>query len=120
MAHQTCVFTAFSLVLLWPEYAGTEEALDPQVLLDPLEEQLDLPAARVQRRDGQGGHGRVVGQEDEGLARHRGLEAHGHAVQHGHLVPLAVAEMDGTPAWCALRPARVRWRARDRPPAVTR
>jgi hypothetical protein len=32
-----------------------EERLDAQVLLDPLEEQLDLPAAAVEIGDGAGG-----------------------------------------------------------------
>ncbi len=32
---------------------GAEEALDAQVLLDPLKEQLDLPAAFVELRDGE-------------------------------------------------------------------
>ena len=50
--------------------AGTQKALDAQVLLDPsfdvaqdrIEEQLDLPAALVQRGNGQGRQHRVVGQ----------------------------------------------------------
>ena len=46
--------------------AGAQETLDAQVLLDPLEEQLDLPTALVQVCDRQGGRGRVVGEEDEG------------------------------------------------------
>ncbi len=45
-----------------------EEALDAQVLLDPFEEQLDLPAAFVEPCDGERRQGEVVGQEDEGLA----------------------------------------------------
>src|SRR3989304_6914057 len=43
----------------------TVECLDAQVVLDPLEEQLDLPAALVKLRDGQGRQSEVVGQEDE-------------------------------------------------------
>ena len=31
-----------------------EEPLDPQMLLDPFEEQFDLPAALVERADGRG------------------------------------------------------------------
>ena len=38
-----------------------------QVLLDPLEEQLDLPAAFVQSCNGQGWQGRVVCQADQSL-----------------------------------------------------
>ena len=50
--------------------AGAEEAFDAQVLLDPLEEQLDLPAAFVELGDGQRRQREVVGQEDQGLGRH--------------------------------------------------
>ena len=49
--------------------AGAEELLDSQMLLDPFEEQFDLPAALVQSGDSQRWQGRVVGQEYEGLAR---------------------------------------------------
>jgi len=35
--------------------AGTVESLDSQVLLDPFEEEFDLPSTLVQLRDGQGG-----------------------------------------------------------------
>ncbi len=45
-----------------------EEALDAQVLLDPFEERLDLPAAFVEPCDGQGRQGEVVAQEGDGLA----------------------------------------------------
>ena len=38
------------------------------MLLDPLEEQFDLPATVIQRRAGQRGHGEVVGQKDQRLA----------------------------------------------------
>jgi hypothetical protein len=44
------------------------EPLDAQVLLDPLEEQLDLPAVPIERRDGEDGKLEVVGQEDQRLA----------------------------------------------------
>ncbi len=47
---------------------GAEEALDAQVLFDPFEEQLDLPAAFVEPGDGERRQGEVVGQEDEGFA----------------------------------------------------
>lgn len=55
--------------------AGAQEALDAQVLLDPLEEQLDLPAALVERGDRQRRQRRVVGQEHQRLARLRIPEA---------------------------------------------
>ena len=47
--------------------AVAQKLLDAQVLLDPFEEQLDLPAAFVQSGNGQGRQGRVVGQEDKSL-----------------------------------------------------
>ena len=46
---------------------GAEERLDPQVLFDPLEEQLYLPAAFVELRDGQGWEDEIVGEEYESL-----------------------------------------------------
>src|SRR3990172_1205066 len=49
--------------------AGAEESLDTKMLLDPLEEQLDLPAQTIELRDRERGQGEVVGQEDEPLAR---------------------------------------------------
>jgi len=54
--------------------AGADETLDAQMLLDPLEEQLDLPTALVQRGNGQCGQGGVVGQEHQRLARLRIFE----------------------------------------------
>ena len=56
--------------------AGAQEFLDSQVLLDPLEEQLHLPAILVQRSDGQRRQRRVVGQEDQVLAGLGVLETH--------------------------------------------
>jgi len=44
---------------------SAEEALDAQVLLDPLEEQFDLPPTLVQFRNGQSWQGEVVGQVDK-------------------------------------------------------
>src|SRR5229473_891729 len=43
------------------------EGFDPQMLLDPFEKQLDLPAAAVQFGDRKRGQDEIVGQEDEGL-----------------------------------------------------
>ncbi len=48
--------------------AVVDEAFDMQMLLDPLEEQLDLPAAFVQCGDRQCRQSRVVGQEHQRLA----------------------------------------------------
>lgn len=44
---------------------GTVEAFDAKVLLDPLEEQLHLPAAAIQRADRERGQPEVVGEEHE-------------------------------------------------------
>ena len=41
---------------------GPVEGFDPQVLFDPLEEELDLPPAPVELGDGQGREGEVGGQ----------------------------------------------------------
>ena len=38
------------------------------MLLDPLEEQLDLPAQTVELGDGEGGQREVVGEKDQSLA----------------------------------------------------
>ena len=47
---------------------GPVESLDAQVLLDPLEEQLHLPAALVESTDRQRRQRRLVGEEDQPLA----------------------------------------------------
>ena len=46
-----------------------QKALDAQMLLDPFEEQLHLPATLVQRGDNQRRQRRVVGQKHQCLAR---------------------------------------------------
>ena len=51
------------------------EALDAQMLLDPLEEQLDLPAGLVESGNGLWRMGELVGEEDEGLASLAVVEA---------------------------------------------
>ena len=48
--------------------AGAIKSFDPQMLLDPFEEQFDLPASAIELGDGQCWHGEVVGQEDERVA----------------------------------------------------
>ncbi len=48
--------------------AVAQELLDSQVLLDPFEEQFDLPTVLVECCDGQRRQDKVVGQEDERLA----------------------------------------------------
>lgn len=49
--------------------AGTQKAFDAQMLLDPHEEQLQLPAALVKSGNRQGRQRSVVGQEDQRLVR---------------------------------------------------
>ena len=48
--------------------AGAIKGFDAQMLLDPFEEQLDLPAPTIPLGHGQGWPGEVMGQEDEGFA----------------------------------------------------
>src|ERR1035438_3003183 len=43
--------------------AGTVKDLDPEVLLDPLKEQFNLPAGLIEQADGERGQIEVVGQE---------------------------------------------------------
>jgi len=45
------------------------KGFDAQMLLDPFEEELDLPTASIELGDGQCRHGEVVGQEDQPFAR---------------------------------------------------
>src|SRR5579863_8179116 len=52
---------------LYRVLGGAVEAFDEQVLLDPFEKELDLPAALVKGAYGQGGHQRMVGQEHQVL-----------------------------------------------------
>ena len=47
---------------------GAVKGFDAQMLLDPFEEEFDLPAAAIELGDGQRWHGEVVGQEDQRLA----------------------------------------------------
>src|SRR3989304_1863613 len=46
---------------------GSEERLDPKMLLDPPEEELDLPALLVKQGDAFRGKGKIVGEEDQVL-----------------------------------------------------
>src|SRR3546814_17504723 len=46
---------------------SAEERLDAQVLLDPSEEQLDLPALAIQGADRRGGQGELIGEQHDGL-----------------------------------------------------
>jgi len=49
-------------------FGSAEEGFDSQVLLDPFEEEFDLPAASVDRCDGQSRKLEVVGQENQSLS----------------------------------------------------
>src|ERR1039457_3417886 len=44
---------------------GAVKSFDAQMLLEPFEEQFDLPAALIELDDGQRRHGEIVGQEDQ-------------------------------------------------------
>lgn len=55
--------------------AGAVEGFDTQVLLDPFEEQLDVPTTLVDGGDTKSGEIKMVGQEDQRLARFRITEA---------------------------------------------
>ena len=48
-------------------FACAIKGLDSQVLLDPFEEEFDVPAGSVQLGDGEGGKSEVVGEEDQGF-----------------------------------------------------
>ena len=75
--------------------AAAEKCLDAQMLLDPLEEQPHLPAVLVQRSDGPGRQRRIVGQEDQGLARAGILEADASQVPGIILGGVEAIERDG-------------------------
>ena len=47
---------------------GAVKGFDTQMLLDPFEEEFDLPASPIELGNGQRWHGEVVGQEDEEFA----------------------------------------------------
>ena len=51
--------------------AGSVKGFDAKVLLDPFEEEFDLPATLVYSGDGQGWQVEVVGQEDQPLTAYR-------------------------------------------------
>src|SRR5258708_23851021 len=48
---------------------SAEEALDPEMLFDPLEKEFDLPAALVERANGQRRELKLVREEDKRLRR---------------------------------------------------
>ena len=76
-------------------HGGAVERLDPQVLLDPLEEEFDLPPALVELGDLERREREVVRQEHEPPLRVEidvGDAPQGRGVQHGRL---GAAEHDG-------------------------
>ncbi len=54
---------------------STEEPFDAQMLLDPFEEDLHLPALLIKRADGGGREIELIGKEQQGLTRLGILEA---------------------------------------------
>jgi len=88
--------------------ARAVESFDPQVLFDPAEEQLDLPALGVERGDGRGGKLEMVGEENEGAVVGRVVEFDapqfggiisargGTRRAHGLVAAHAGGEVDGT------------------------
>jgi len=52
-------------------WRGAVEGFDAQMLLDPFEEEFDLPTSTIELGDGQRRDGEVVGQEDQCFARFR-------------------------------------------------
>src|SRR5690625_45375 len=86
------------------------EALDSQVLLDPLEEQLDLPALPIQRGDGERGQLEVVGQKDQRLGAFGVAQADAAQVQRVMLGGVNAVERDGLIAdqtGCAIDGSRI-------------
>src|SRR5215472_8596137 len=76
-------------------FRGTVEPLDAQMLLDPREEQLDLPAAFVELADGDGRQGEMVGDENELLAGFAVVEANTAEVLGIAAPGLGTVERDG-------------------------
>ena len=76
-------------------FAGSVEGLDAQVLLDPLEEQLDLSAAFVEGADGGRRQGELVGKEDQVFAGVRVAEADAAQVAGIILAAVMAVESDG-------------------------
>ena len=65
------------------------------MLLDPLEEQLDLPAQTVELGDGEGGQREVVGEKDQSLAGLGILEPDTSQRRGEALVRVEAGERDG-------------------------
>jgi hypothetical protein len=95
--------------------AVADKAFDAQMLLDPLEEQFDLPAIFVQRGNRQGGQSRIVGEKDQGLASSRVFEADAPqllGIRFGRVVTvqcdaLIADDAGGSIGWHRVHPVRV-------------
>jgi len=74
---------------------GAQKLLDAQVLLDPFEEQLDLPTVFVQGSDAQSWQRHVVGQKNKGLSRTRVVELDAPQVSGVVLACIVPIECDG-------------------------
>jgi hypothetical protein len=72
-----------------------EELLDPQMLLDPLEEQLDLPSALVKSADGRGRQTELIGEEHQGFARFGIAQPYAPQVFGVMLAGVVTVERDG-------------------------
>ena len=81
---------------------GAVKGFDAQMLLDPFEEQFDLPAATIELGNGQSRHGEVVGQEDRGFAGF-GI-AIADAAQRVGIIVLGDADRSVTTVWSKRRP----------------
>jgi len=92
--HQVCADCDPDL-RLHGVFAQPEERLHAKVLLDPLEEELDLPGGFVDPRNDQRIDLEVVGYEDQQLSRFRVPEAHPPQVVREVLLGLRSVEADG-------------------------
>jgi hypothetical protein len=85
--------------------AVAKKLLDAQVLLNPFEKQFNLPAAFVQRSDGQGRQACVVGQNDQSLLGFGIFEADTPQVFRVVLGDIVLAQCNGLIADVATCPA---------------
>src|SRR3954470_2452522 len=73
---------------------GAEERFDTKVLFDPFEEQLDLPAVAIERRDAKRWQCEIIGKHDERLAGVKILDAHAPERMRKSFVSVEVIEDD--------------------------
>ena len=77
------------------------KSFDPLMLLEPFEEQFDLPAALKELGDGQSRHGEIIGQKDQGFAGERVTIAD--AAERGG-ISCCTAKPVSTTVWSKRRP----------------